>query len=249
LNINGLFKVSFIQRIQVLCNINILKVHSSGEYAGSGVKIYDSYNSISHCDITNHNIGIYLYALSSNNNEVSNCSVQSSKYFGIYSRYSSGNTISHCIINSSANTGIRLYYTDHHTISYCNITNLGKGIDLFYSSNNSIFSNNFIENGKHVSVENGDNQWNNGYPTGGNYWDTYSGNDIYIYNGPNQDILGGDGIGDYTYYVLDEDNVDRYPLMEPWDVSKGTEDWNPWDNDAIITTVELQEMVNMWLNS
>lgn len=26
------------------------------------------------------------------------------------------------------------------------------------------------------------------------------------------------------------------------------EDWNPWDNDAIITTAELQEIVNHWVN-
>lgn len=33
--------------------------------------------------------------------------------------------------------------------------------------------------------------------------------------GPNQDQLGSDGIGD-TPYVIDANNQDRYPLMQPW---------------------------------
>jgi len=36
-----------------------------------------------------------------------------------------------------------------------------------------------------------------------------------LYSGPNQNIPGSDGIGD-TPYVIDADNQDRYPLMNPW---------------------------------
>jgi hypothetical protein len=35
------------------------------------------------------------------------------------------------------------------------------------------------------------------------------------YQGPNQDILGKDGIGD-TPYIIDSDSQDDYPLLEPW---------------------------------
>lgn len=57
------------------------------------------------------------------------------------------------------------------------------------------------------------NYWDDGYPSGGNFWSDYSGSDMYM--GVNQDILGEDGIGD-TPYVIDEFNVDRYPLMAPY---------------------------------
>lgn len=55
--------------------------------------------------------------------------------------------------------------------------------------------------------------WDNGYPSGGNYWSDYKGVDLY--SGPYQNITGCDGIGD-TPYIIDEYNVDRYPLMNPW---------------------------------
>jgi len=57
------------------------------------------------------------------------------------------------------------------------------------------------------------NMWDHGYPSGGNYWDDYSGGDMF--SGPYQNKTGGDGIGD-TSYVIDENNQDNYPLMTPW---------------------------------
>jgi len=57
------------------------------------------------------------------------------------------------------------------------------------------------------------NIWDDGYPSGGNYWSDYNGTDLF--SGPYQNITGSDGIGD-TPYVIDENNRDRYPLMKPW---------------------------------
>jgi hypothetical protein len=73
------------------------------------------------------------------------------------------------------------------------------------SDNNHIYHNNFIGNTGHASVS-GDNQWDYGYPSGGNYWDDYTGVDS-----------DGDGIGD-TPYVENGVN-DRYPLIDPWNVT------------------------------
>jgi len=55
--------------------------------------------------------------------------------------------------------------------------------------------------------------WDNGYPSGGNYWSDYK--DADLYSGPYQNETGSDGIGD-TPYTIDANNVDRYPLMSPW---------------------------------
>jgi uncharacterized protein (DUF2141 family) len=58
-----------------------------------------------------------------------------------------------------------------------------------------------------------DNIWDDGYPSGGNYWSDYGGTDDK--SGPNQDQPGSDGIGD-TPYIIDENSEDNYPLINPW---------------------------------
>jgi len=80
-------------------------------------------------------------------------------------------------------------------------------------SNNFAFHNNIINNTIQAYVEYTMNTWDNGYPSGGNYWSDYNGTDLY--GGQHQNETGSDGIGD-TPYVIDENNTDRYPLINPW---------------------------------
>ncbi|UCH31942.1 MAG: hypothetical protein JSV05_00640, partial [Candidatus Bathyarchaeota archaeon] len=54
--------------------------------------------------------------------------------------------------------------------------------------------------------------WDNGYPSGGNFWSDYDGVDVK--RGFYQNESGSDGIGD-TPYIIDENAADYYPLMEP----------------------------------
>jgi len=74
------------------------------------------------------------------------------------------------------------------------------------STSNIIYHNNFVGNIHQVyaSPEVYVNIWDNGYPSGGNYWSDYTGTDS-----------NGDGIGD-TPYVINTYNIDRYPLMKPF---------------------------------
>ncbi len=96
-----------------------------------------------------------------------------------------------------------------------NITsNTHYGVHISSSSQNNIYHNNIIDNIQPAyDSTNMGNQWDNGYPLGGNFWSIYSGVDNY--KGPYQDIPGSDGIGD-TNYSIDSDSVDHYPLMEPY---------------------------------
>jgi len=76
------------------------------------------------------------------------------------------------------------------------------------AENNTFYHNNFVANNKHVGIYYGDllgtNFWDKGGE--GNFWDDYNGTDS-----------NRDGIGD-TPYVINGDNIDYYPLIEPFDV-------------------------------
>jgi hypothetical protein len=89
------------------------------------------------------------------------------------------------------------------------------GIEIVaFSHDNKIYHNNFVDNTNQIYIlDPKGNTWNNGYPSGGNYWSDYT--DVDCFSGPGQDTPGGDGIWDHPY-VIDADNVDYYPLMPPY---------------------------------
>jgi hypothetical protein len=53
------------------------------------------------------------------------------------------------------------------------------------------------------------NVWDDGYPSGGNYWNDYEGQH------PNASEIDGSDIWD-TPYVIDANNTDHYPLLSPY---------------------------------
>jgi parallel beta-helix repeat protein len=86
-------------------------------------------------------------------------------------------------------------------------------------SPNTIYHNTFLDNShRHARSDQGNDAFDSGYPSGGNYWDDYGGIDDC--SGPNQDVCPDpDGIGDTYYPVGDyfgiETAQDNYPLMTP----------------------------------
>ena len=106
--------------------------------------------------------------------------------------------------------GIVLVGTSNSTIKNNYIKSTSHGIRLYVSSHNAIYHNNFAK--KHISSEGSTNIWDNGYPSGGNYWSGYEEADEY--SGPDQDQPGSDGIGDYPK-LIDMFNRDRLPLLRP----------------------------------
>ena len=90
------------------------------------------------------------------------------------------------------------------------------GVYLGNSTDIRVFHNNFVGNDVQAVQDNCTNiAWDDGYPSGGNYWSDYAGDDDH--SGIDQDVPGADGIGD-TPYMFDVGGVDRYPWMTPGEV-------------------------------
>jgi parallel beta-helix repeat protein len=151
----------------------------------------------------------------STNISIAGNTITINNYYGVYLHYSSNNSIVADNITISFG-GVYLSSSSDNSIAGNNIANNGNdgGLLLDSSSNNSIYHNNFLNNTvQAIIVTTASNTWDNGYPSGGNYWSDYTGADLY--SGPYQNESGSDGIGD-TPYVIDANNGDHYPLMNPW---------------------------------
>ena len=114
---------------------------------------------------------------------------------------------------SHTDEGIQLWNTNNTTITGNTIALSVYGIRLWYSSDNKIYHNNFINNTHQASTNTMTDTWDDGYPSGGNYWSNYNGTDLQC--GQYQNLSGNDGLGD-TPYRIDSVNLDDYPLMEPF---------------------------------
>jgi parallel beta-helix repeat protein len=166
-------------------NISHNKVTANSDY---GIKLVDtsSNNIISENEVMNQPCGIDLYRTNSNHVLANN-------------------------ITGNSEYGIALERDDcfNNTISENNVADNYYGIALYSSSNNLIYHNSFFNNAYQASSNALGNVWDDGYPSGGNYWSDYNGTDIH--SGPYQNETGSDGIGD-TPYVIDANNKDGYPL-------------------------------------
>lgn len=157
-----------------------------------------------------NNQGIYLYH--SSNNSVFGNSIANSNV-GAEVSYSSNNTVADNNITKNSSYGILIQYSSNNTIFGNNVKNSSYGVWLGWSTNNLFYHNNLANNSRHVYLYDlGLNSWDNGYPSGGNYWSNYTGIDLF--NGPYQNLTGSDGIGD-TPYFINNYNKDKYPLMKP----------------------------------
>jgi parallel beta-helix repeat protein len=177
-------------------------------------------------DVSNGSINVNTLAdgstagisiIDSSNNEVATNNITQHANQGMLLGSSEDNMI---IENDVAeNTiGVELDDSTNNAIIGNNITlNKDYGILLTTSNNNTIYHNNFIDNavpgwqavsGNSPSILN--NTWDNGYPSGGNFWSDYNGTDQH--SGQKQTTIGADAIGDKPYYI-NFLQIDHYPLM------------------------------------
>ena len=154
---------------------NILQNNS----LGIGVYGQSNNSTLSGNIVVNNNYGIDIF--DSSNTEIFKNNLTANTYSNIYSYSSFGNKVHSNLISNSQN-----------------------GLMFLNSSNSHVFHNNIINNTEQVYCYDSINVWDNGYPSGGNYWSDYTGIDA-----------NSDGIGD-TPYAIDANNTDRYPLMQPY---------------------------------
>jgi parallel beta-helix repeat protein len=201
--------------------------------------------------ITNSYIGIRGDAAFSS--VISNNVIMNNSWRGIYLFGSADNLIvSNKVVNNNI-TGIMVYWwggfnaivdnfvANHSvgigqgygagpsTISGNTIVGNAYGIAFANSYGNKVFHNNFINNTQQALSK--DDECDDGYPSGGNYWSDYTGVDFC--SGPYQNETGSDGIGDAEYviplYVRDD-----YPLMKPF----------PWSaHDIALTKLATSKTV------
>ena len=171
-----------------------------------------TFSTLSGNNITWNYRGVWL--IYSYNNTISGNNITNNEEDGIsIAGASRDNTVfGNNIINNDL--GVSLWFSGFNYVCRNNISNNNNGVYLYFGYiNNTFFHNNFIDNIQQVYIDitpSFPNSWDNGYPSGGNYWSDYTGVDEK--SGPNQDQPDSDGIGD-TPYTIDAYNQDQYPFM------------------------------------
>jgi len=200
-------------------------VNNSFVGCGYGVQLY--YCSgvvVQRNSFSGNTVGISLYGAS--NSSIANNTVTKSIYGGhgiaVLSSSINNKICGNLIWNNSHGMwfsgGSRENIVAENTIVKNNII----GIELTDGYNNLIYHNNFIDNKKQVTT-NTVNKWDNGYPSGGNYWNDYKSKypeSKDEHSGVNQRGPGSDGIWDNPYTVYSSlevpPNIDKYPLVRPF---------------------------------
>ena len=163
------------------------------------------------------------------NVSITGCRIQNSGVYGVHScEFVVNFTLANSTVKNSHYDGVRVEYTTQTNITGNNISKNGfnaYGIEVYYctwgnisgnqivdnyvgmrlsvgTTNFRVFHNNFINNTYQV-WDVLSNTWDDGYPSGGNYWDNYTDVDA-----------DHDGIWDNPF-VIDDDSQDNYPLAQP----------------------------------
>lgn len=177
-----------------------------------GIALENSWHNNIVCNNVTNTYGEGMILTYSSWNSVTNNSLSNNKYRGVLAGLGLENAIAYNTVRDNGIAGIGIYSDgkgtpEHNMVYYNDIINNTCGVQLGDTSNNLVYDNNFLNNKLQASVSvsygsmGSGNVWDNGYPSGGNYWSDYNGTDA-----------DHDGIGD-TAYILDANNRDNYPLM------------------------------------
>lgn len=154
-----------------------------------------------------------LFLDHSSNNLIENNRIENNNFHGIRLEFSSSNIILGNNLSNNLGYGFTFYESSYNLVQ-------GNTIQQSYwtgfyisdnCNNNTIYHNNFKNNPGGNAFDQYNNTWDNGLPSGGNYWDDYTGSDS-----------NHDGIGDTPYLIPGGSNQDHYPLMNPYGENQTT---------------------------
>jgi len=158
--------------------------------------------SAENMDLTSNEQGILL--VSTNNSVIENVSMTGNDE-GLDMRMSHNNTIRKNQLLSINWRAVYLQDSNNNTFYENTIRNSTYALSIQGSTGNIFYHNNFVNNKDQVYLEASQTLWHNEEAQEGNYWTDYAGIDA-----------DDDGVGD-TPHLIDENNRDSYPLMNPWD--------------------------------
>ena len=196
-----------------------------------GIALDSSNCTVSGNDITNNNLyGAFLY-------HSSNCAISRNRItknnngIGLYS--SSDNTLLGNNVTDNTQHGIELSTScSYNNVTENNVTDNGYGVSIGSSDNNRFFHNNF-NNTQQVDTDSSTNVWDDGYPSGGNYWSDYKT------RYPNAVENDSSAIWN-TPYVIDSGSMDRCPLMGQFHTFNAF----PWNGKYYVDVVSNSTLGN-----
>ena len=172
-------------------NITGFTVQRSGmSSTDKGINVRSNYNTIIDNIILNNRYGIHIHADGTHDNSITHNAITNNGK-GIFLRISQNNGIFCNNFENNSEYGIIL------------------SLDAY---NNHIYHNNFIDNAQNArEVYDNESLWDDGYPSGGNYWSDFDEPSEGAYDD------NGDGIVDSSYQIPDGFNQDAYPFIDAYD--------------------------------
>jgi len=201
-NADGVHLTALSSRVSIIANNVSGNGNGIWPYAATDVSIIAN-------NISGNAAGIYATQFATGISITGN--IVSSNDYGIYLL----NTVNASVDGnavSGGTFGILLGGVKNVSVTANSVSDGLFGIRTVYSTDVSVYHNGLVRNTfQGIDDRGSENAWDNGYPSGGNYWSDYTGVDNC--SGQNQDVCPDpDGIGDKPY-VIDGNSTDRYPLM------------------------------------
>jgi parallel beta-helix repeat protein len=205
-NVTSNYEGVYIEYSNNSCVTRIIATKNSGD----AIVVRYSHNSTIQQSIAGNNAGRGIFVTNSNGFNVNNNNVYSNEIYGINANFSTSGLIKQNEANKNSFDGIGVFNSGDCIVTENDVSNGTLwGILVDGSYNISIYNNNIINNPLQAGSTGIGNTWDDGYPSGGNYWSDY------LTRYPNAAENDNSGIWN-TPYVIDANNTDHYPLMHPW---------------------------------
>ena len=170
--------------------------------------LYQSHNNT--IDNTTSDSSIHAISLEESSDNVIEYSILTNGQYGFYPRFSSDRNQ---FLNNELDNftyAVRLRDASNGLVLDNTISNSDYGFYSSFSTGNQIYHNNIIGNDIQA-FDSGSNTWDNGYPSGGNFWSEWTEPDDFNDTTTPQTTGSSDGFVDNPYDI-GSGNLDNWPF-------------------------------------